>query len=388
MDDTRFQHLVDTMHLEDHATDLKRGEAYPELLRAILSLKLSLSSIWDVDASQVQPNFGSNGSIDTILTAVKIEEVQRAALLEHASREKLEALLSSTLTADAKINEIGFLLVEASDRRPTSGALFTSPTYFRNYNSADAKKLKAYFVPLNDHFGFDARDYVDEMKRLKPSVVFLVTPNNPTGVPIKDEDIIYVLDNLPLETWAVIDRTLVNIKPEISTRELLKQYVDKQVAILHSFSKYKGMSQHRIGVAVYSNTAAAKVVQPHLPLGIGLEGCVKANRIVQQEHGIFPDKQIVDNIKRNKEILEQFVRHHPQFSVTDFAGNYCLLTLSDGLSSREVTSALAQQGSFVMGGHEFPEPQNHLIRLHTGGPSGSMEQFCALMVSTYLGKNQ
>src|SRR5882724_12693163 len=69
--DELIQERVYQMHERDNALDLKRGEFYPELLRALISLKRSLSAIYGIDVAQIQPNFGSNGSIDTVLAAVK-----------------------------------------------------------------------------------------------------------------------------------------------------------------------------------------------------------------------------------------------------------------------------------------------------------------------------
>src|SRR3954469_18154348 len=69
--DEVLQDFIYEMHESDNAIDLKRGEFYPELLRAVISLKRSLSEIFGIDVAHVQPNYGSNGSIDTVLAAVK-----------------------------------------------------------------------------------------------------------------------------------------------------------------------------------------------------------------------------------------------------------------------------------------------------------------------------
>lgn len=385
-DDEALQRYIYNAHIKDNALDLKRGEFYPEILRATISLKRSLSTLFEIDLVQVQPNFGSNGSIDTVLAAAKIEETSRLNELEQIRWIEIAKIVESSLPFDSKLDSISRLVQQYQAEKTSGGVLCTSPTYFRNYNSASAKQLEIHLVPLEENFEFNASRFISEMLRFKPRIVFLVTPNNPTGLPISDNDLISVLDNLPEMTWALIDRTLVNTHPEISTHQLLHRYRLKNVVVLHSFSKYKGMSHHRIGIAFYSNKNFAQIVQPHLPLGMGLEGCIKANKIVLEEGGISPSERIVNNIKTNNAILKSFVCEHPTFSFTDFSGNYCLMILPEGLLSEDLIPVLEDHGLFVMGGHDFPEPNHRVIRLHTGGPPEYIRRMCDVLSTRFGGK--
>lgn len=344
-DQTAVADAVEAIHEQDGAFDMKRGEFYPELLRAVLTLKKYAADAYGITTSQVQANYGSNGSIDTILAAVKIEETRRTG----------------------------------SNADQGGGVLMTSPTYFRNYNSASAKNLQTHFVPLRSDFSFDGDAFIAAMDRTKPSIVILVTPNNPTGMAIPDAVIYKVLDNLAEDSWAMVDRTLVNVRPEVLTRDILQKYASKNVVVLHSFSKYKGMSHLRIGVKLYSNPAMAAKVQPHLPLGIGLEGCLKAIQAIMEEGTIRPSEHIISNITENYRILQQFVKNHPQFSFTDFSGNYCQLGLPPTMPSDKVAAALENEGLIVMGGHELPEPNSSVLRLHTGGNPQQTEKLVSLL---------
>ena len=336
---------ITAIHEHDGAFDLKRGEFYPELLRAVLTLKKHAASAYGIGTGQVQANYGSNGSIDTILAAVKVEETRR----------------------------------QGTRTLQDGGVLMTSPTYFRNYNSASAKNLQTHFVPLRPDSSFDTEAFVAAMGRIKPSIIILVTPNNPTGMSIPDADLYSVLDNLPLDTWAMVDRTLVNVKPQVKTQDLLQRYAAKNVVILHSYSKYKGMSHLRIGMMLYSNPSMAAKVQPHLPLGIGLEGCLRAVQFLMDEGPLRPSEHISSNIKDNHRILQALAERNLGFGFTDFSGNYCLLRIPEWLPSKKATDLLANSGLFVMGGHEFPEPDNSVVRLHTGGDPKYTEKLCSVL---------
>lgn len=336
-DDNEIQEFVYRIHEEDNTLDMKRGEFYPEILRCISSMKRAIAKAYNVNPIQCHPNFGSNGSIDTILAAMKLREVSR------------------------KIN---------TDSE--GGMLVATPTYFRNYNSCAAKQIKMVKVPLKmSDWNIDIELFLKEITECQPTVIFLVTPNNPTGIEIPDDVIIKVIENTPDETLIAMDRTLVNIRPEISTVELLSRYKHKQLAIMHSFSKYAGMSHLRVGFAIYSNEQLAEDIRPHLPLGLGVEGAIKATYVLR-DGPLSASESIIYNIKETKKILVDFCNKSKSFSCTDFVGNYCILILPENITSEQLVQPLEKKGIYVMGGHEFPEPRNDVVRLHTGGKPGFM----------------
>lgn len=334
-----LQEFVYRIHDEDNTLDMKRGEFYPEILRCILSFKRAISSIYDIDEAQCHPNFGCNGCIDTILMAMKLREINR------------------------KI-----------DTETEGGMLVSTPTYFRNYASAHAKQIKIIKVPLKKtDWEIDIDLFLKKLTTSRPTVVFLVTPNNPSGIAIKDSHICQIIEEAPDETLVVIDRTLVNINDQITTKALLKTYSHKQLVILHSFSKYRGLSHLRVGCALYSNINVAREIQPHLPLGLGVEGLIKATKYLKEDGIIKPTQSILNNVKSSKEILKLFCKEYNDFSFTDFSGNYCLLLLPSRMTSTYVVEKLKKDGIYVMGGLDFPEPIDSVLRLHTGGKPEFMQ---------------
>jgi len=335
-----LQDFIYKIHEEDNTLDMKRGEFYPEILRCIISMKRGFAAAYKIDEAQCHPNFGSNGSIDTIMTAMKLREINR------------------------KINP-----------ETEGGLLVSTPTYFRNYNSASAKQIKLIKVPLKlPTWEIDIDLFLEKLNSVRPTVVFLVTPNNPTGIPLKDSHIIQIIENAPNDTLVVMDRTLVNIQNEIGTEELLNKYKNKQLVILHSFSKYLGLSHLRVGCALYSNVTLAKEIQPHLPLGLGVEGAVKATKYLKENGILKPTEYIINNIRESKNILIKFCQEHPEFTISDFTANYCLLMIPQNLSSKEIVSELQNEGIYVMGSHDFPEPMEGMMRLHTGGKPEYMQR--------------
>src|SRR5579872_5618507 len=166
--ESRFQDLIDQIHEEDRTIDMKRGEFYPEILRCIASMKRALANAYGIDPRQAHPSFGTNGSIDTIMMAMKLREINRR-----------------------------------STGPRSGGMLVATPTYFRNYNSCASKQMRMIAIPLRpDDWQIDVPRFLDALESENPTVVFLVTPNNPTGLPIPDEHLVQILDAIPDDVLA------------------------------------------------------------------------------------------------------------------------------------------------------------------------------------------
>lgn len=313
---------------QDSFTDMKRGELYPEVIGGVTRLRRTIASVYDIDMVQAQPNFSCNGCID--------------AFLSHIQR------------------------LELTDNR-RNGFMVATPTYFRYYHKVEALRLKLMPIPLLENHQYPLDELLDALKTQKPSCLILVTPNNPTGIPIPDNQLFQILDNVPDDLNVAIDRTCANIEPEVSTKALLKKYPHKRLVIFHSFSKYYGMSHLRIGFSVFSNPDLAAEVNRYLPFGLNLEALLKATYILSMQGELKPSDGILNNIRANKRLMNDFLDRHPEYSCTDFKSNYAVFFLPKEKNSREFYGRLQGKGISVMPGHDLPEPDDYSIRLHVGG---------------------
>jgi len=313
----------------DSFTDMKRGELYPEVIGGSTRLRRTIAKVYDVALIQAQPNFGCNGCIDTFLSYVQWLEC-------------------------------------TSSRR--QGIVVAIPTYFRYHHKIGALRIRFLGVPFRPGFQYPIDDVLTTVRKESPSCLFLVTPNNPTGIPIPDKQLFEILDNVPDDLNIAIDRTCANIEPEVGTKSLLKKYAHKRLAVFHSFSKYYGMSHLRIGFTVFSNVEMAAEVDRYLPFGLNLEAVLKATYILTTAGEIGPDKRILNFIRENRGLVERFLERNENYQCTDFKSNYAILTLPEQLPSREFNRCLLDKGVLVMPGHELPDSDERSVRIHTGGP--------------------
>jgi histidinol-phosphate/aromatic aminotransferase/cobyric acid decarboxylase-like protein len=326
--------LLDFRELESF-TDMKRGELYPEVIGGVTRLRRTIAEVYEVDMIQSQPNFSCNGCIDSFLS-----HIQR---------------------------------LELTDTR-RNGFMVATPTYFRYYHKVEALRLKLMAIPLLENHQYPIERLLDALKTKTPSCLILVTPNNPTGIPIPDDELFQILDNVPNEVNIAIDRTCANIEPEVATKTLLQKYPHRRLVIFHSFSKYYGMSHLRIGFSVFSNSDLASEVNRYLPFGLNLEALLKATYILSTQGELKPSDSILNNIKANKSLMSDFLKRHPDYSCTDFKSNYAVFFLPSQMNSREFHGRLEEKGISVMPGHDLPEPDDNSIRLHVGGKPAFLER--------------
>jgi histidinol-phosphate aminotransferase len=321
--------LLIKLRESDSITDMKRGELYPEVIGGVTRLRRTIARVYNVDPIQAQPNFSANGCIDSFLAYI-----QR---------------------------------LELTDNRRT-GFLVATPTYFRYYAKIEALRLRLLSVPFRTRYEYPLDEVLSAVKEGSPSCLFLVTPNNPTGMPIPDEDLSEILDNVPDDLNVAIDRTCANLDPEVSTKALLKKYPGKRIAIFHSFSKYFGMSHLRIGFTLFSNRDLADEVNRYLPFGLNLEAMLRATYILATQGELKPSERILCFIRQNRNAVKSFLTRNSGYDCSDFVSNYAVLTLPTQMSSREFQQRLLAKGITVMGGHELPVPDERSVRIHTGGP--------------------
>ena len=104
-------------------------------------------------------------------------------------------------------------------------------------------------VPLKG-FSYDVDALIEHIND-KTRVIFLNTPNNPTGTIIKKADIEKVIDSAPDDTLVVIDEAYYEYAiSENDYEELLDLYKKSNVIILRTFSKAYGLAGLRIGYGI------------------------------------------------------------------------------------------------------------------------------------------
>jgi histidinol-phosphate aminotransferase len=77
--------------------------------------------------------------------------------------------------------------------RPGAAMMFPSPTFVMYSVNATLTRMQAVPVPLREDFSLDRDAFVARMKEVRPALVFIAYPNNPTGILYPQADVEAIL---------------------------------------------------------------------------------------------------------------------------------------------------------------------------------------------------
>ena len=128
---------------------------------------------------------------------------------------------------------------------PARPYVTADPSYEGGMLAATAAGAKVIKVPLTPTYAHDVR----AMVAAAPSagVIYICSPNNPTGTLTPKEDILWALDHKPAGSILLVDEAYIHIAGSPSAIDQVA--LGKDIIVLRTFSKIYGMAGIRCGVA-------------------------------------------------------------------------------------------------------------------------------------------
>ena len=132
-------------------------------------------------------------------------------------------------------------------------ALGADPTYGTVYQHATNIKADAIRIPLTKDYRVPIDQMIDSANKYKNEIgfVYIVNPNNPTGVIVTKQEIKQLLENIPAGMPVLIDEAYHHYvdHPDYATS---MPYVNegRPVVVARTFSKIAAMAAMRVGYAV------------------------------------------------------------------------------------------------------------------------------------------
>ncbi|MCK6262858.1 histidinol-phosphate transaminase [Vibrio sp. ZSDE26] len=217
------------------------------------------------------------------------------------------------------------LLIRAFCEPNEDAILYCPPTYGMYSISAETIGVDRKVVPLTDEWQLDLESIKQSLDNVK--LVFVCSPNNPTGNLVKREDIISLLEMTKDRAIVVMDEAYIDFCPEASTVDLLEQYPN--LAILRTLSKAFALAGLRCGFTLANQSiidVLLKVIAPYpVPVPVA--------EIAQQalsEAGLARAKYQVLDLSANRAYLQAGLSVIPQLTIFEGWGNYLLVKFPDG----------------------------------------------------------
>ena len=238
---------------------------------------------------------------------------------------------------------------------PGQKVLDCEPTFGMYSFSARIAGAKLVSVPRNDSWDVDIPsmlEAIDDAAR----IVFLASPNNPTGNLLAEPDARALLDT---GLVVCVDETYFEFSNS-TLCPLLDEY--ENLVILRSFSKWAGIAGLRVGYAIASSDLIAHLMDIKQPYNINIAG--EAAVLAALEHRGELLQRAATLIEQRKR-LEAAINDLEGVSYYPSEGNF-LLCRFDRRTAEEAYVGLARRGIFV---RRFPQGVlDSSLRISVGTP--------------------
>ncbi len=215
-------------------------------------------------------------------------------------------------------------------------------------------------VPLRQDFYWDM-DAILRAVTPTTKLIFICSPNNPTGNQIEEADLLQILD-LGIPTF--FDEAYYGLQTEVLTRApLIRQY--RHLLVNRTFSKAMGLAGFRIGYLLCDPGLAGFFNRVRLPWNVSLIALAAALAGLEDTQ----DQQAKrDNAFRGRAYICDEINKMPGLRAFPSEGNFVLIDAGVlEKESIEIRDYMAEKGIYIrpMGGHHLPKG---FIRITLGTP--------------------
>lgn len=253
------------------------------------------------------------------------------------------------------------LLVRAFCRAGQDAIVIQPPTFGMYAVSARIQNAAVIDVPLAEDFSLDISAL---LAAITPAVklVFLCTPNNPSGKSISRADIEQVAQALAGRALLVVDEAYIEFSDQPSAIELIGRY--EHLAVLRTLSKAWALAGARIGSLVASPDVIGLIrrIMPPYPLPLP---CVAAALAALSPSGQAAARAHIAIVREQRAFMRRSLAELPCVrEVLSSDANFLAVRFDD---AGEIYQRLLQAGIVVRDVRRYPKLQDAL-RITIGTP--------------------
>jgi histidinol-phosphate aminotransferase len=238
-----------------------------------------------------------------------------------------------------------------------ANTVMATPTFPQYKHNAIIENAEIREVPLKN--GEHDLDRMLESIDEQTSVVWICSPNNPTGTYINEQQLISFLDQVPSNVIAVLDEAYyeyVDASDYYDSIKLIDRY--KNLIVLRTFSKIYGLAGFRLGYGVGNPEIIVGIEPAREPFN------VNSFALAAGEAAILDQDFVLNCKEANKEGLNLFYQfcHENNLHYYPSQGNFILIDFK--IDGDEVFQYLLERGFIVRSGKALGFPSS--VRISMG----------------------
>jgi histidinol-phosphate aminotransferase len=190
-------------------------------------------------------------------------------------------------------------------------------------------------------------EFYELYKKEKPEIIFICTPNNPTGDALDAEEIYKFLKRVDEDTLVVIDGAYMeyaiakDLKKEIVVKDLISEF--KNVIYLGTFSKAYGLGGMRVGYGVADAKIIKELYKLRPPFNITTLSLEAASVALEDQD--FVSSSVELNLEQMRR-YEEFAKSE-KIDIIESYTNFVTLCLNSEQNSSKISNQLLQKGMIV-----------------------------------------
>jgi histidinol-phosphate aminotransferase len=240
---------------------------------------------------------------------------------------------------------------------PNSNTVMAVPTFSQYRHNAVIEGAKIIEVPL-----IDGNHDLDGMLAAiddKTNIVWLCSPNNPTGTYIPEQKLIAFLEKVPVDTLVVLDEAYfeyVVAEDYYDSISLTRRF--ENLIVLRTFSKIYGLASLRIGYGI-ANEKIIKALEPaREPFDVNTFGQIAAAAAIKDQEFVQQCRQT------NRQGLDQYYQFCEAHDLSYFPSQANFLLIDFKVDGDLVFQNLLRKGFIVRSGKALGFPTS--VRITVG----------------------
>ncbi|WP_246096408.1 histidinol-phosphate transaminase [Paenibacillus sinopodophylli] len=241
-----------------------------------------------------------------------------------------------------------------------------SPTFSEYAFGAQLLNARTIEVPLKANYEYDSEAILAAVSD-RTKLVYLCSPNNPTGTFLKKQDLKHILDSLPKRVLVVVDAAYSHFASDESYTDGLSFLKEGYpLLVLHTFSKIYGLAGIRAGFGIAPEAIIQSILKVKEPFNVNALAQAAATAALGDVDHVHKSQQLVWTEKQKL--------YHALgklgYGYTESMSNFILVEL--GEHAEKIYEQLMARGIIVRYGKQWALPLHIRVSIGTSEENESL----------------
>ncbi len=221
-----------------------------------------------------------------------------------------------------------------------------------------------------------------DLSKITDKLIFIGSPNNPTGIAIPPEILLKIADNNPACTL-VVDESFIDFCSNAKDLTLMRDNIPHNIIVIKSLTKFFAIPGLRLGMLYASEKTTADIAACRLPWSVNAFAQEAAIHLFQDEIYIKKTRQQVEKL-RNR--MRNRLSSINGITVFKSDTNFILIKLHDNWTASALQKKLISHGILIRNCDNYHGLNSQYCRLAVR-PDNESDELIQIMDSILSGKN-